>query len=290
MGPVADGVAIHDSEFAIDPPGFEKRGMKVRLSYWAAPKVYLDGNLLQPVSSGFLGRNRVYTAVSTFGKTVAIRLTTKPLDQVPDVEIGGERFLLARPLNRWEYIWIALPVLVIALGGGAIGGAIAMAAVYSNSILMRRIGHWFPRYLLTGATTAMAFILFINIASAIGPVLQSLFSPVRGDTIEQQLITTAKEFNRRCPFLVDEETRADSISAGPGSELTYHFTLIKRSITELDLNKLRESIRPNILANIRTNMEMKQLKDLNVSFVYAYVDKGGRAAVEITVTPQDYHQ
>jgi hypothetical protein len=35
---------------------------------------------------------------------------------------------------------------------------------------------------------------------------------------------------------------------------------------------------------------MKQLKDLNVSFVYAYVDKGGRAAVEITVTPQDYHQ
>jgi hypothetical protein len=276
------------NEFAIDPPGFENRNMKVRVSYWTPPKLFLDGEQLRHATSGLLGTNRTYTAVSNFGKPVTLRIRGKGLDHVPDLEIDGERFLLARPLNRWEFAWMALPVILIFLGTGALGGLIAGAAIFSNSVLMRRIGPWLPRYVLTGATTVMSFLLFFNSMNLIQSYLPNFRPSPLTDTVEQQLVMLAREYNKRGATMIDKETRIDSMSAGPGKMLTYHYTMVNYAMEEVDPDKAKEAIRPPAIAHIRSSEEMKALKDAGVLFTYKYADKNGRAAFEFTVTPAEY--
>jgi hypothetical protein len=205
------------------------------------------------------------------------------------MEIDGHQFLIARPLTTWEYVWMAIPALLIILGGGLIGGAVGMAAVFSNSILLRRIRHWLPRYVFTGATTAVAFFLFFRVSTVVTPFVHSISSNFGGQTVEEQLVTTAAEMNKRCPIMLDDETRADSVSAGPGKALTYNYTLVKRSVKQLDIPRLMERLRPSIAHNAKTNPDLEHLRELQVTFVYKYADKNGSTAFDLTVGPPEYH-
>jgi hypothetical protein len=278
---------ISDLIFSIDPPGFENRSMSVKLGFLTGPRLSLDGELLKPVKSGVFRRKRSYRAVSNFGKEVSIVLRSKPLDQIPEMEIDGRSFMIARPLNGWEYAWMAIPVLLVSLGG-FLGGVIGAAALFSNSILMRRIRHWVPRYILTGGTTLMAYILFFRVVTTVNPLLHTLLTPSSGITAEQQLVQASAEISRRCPFMLDEETRVDSVSAGPGKILTFHYALIKRSAGQLNIGKLKEALQEACVENVRSASAMKPLRDLGVTFVYRYLDKDRKHIVDVTVTPPEY--
>ena len=282
-----DRVAVNDLEFPVDPPGFENRKMCVRLSYWVPPKIYLDGKLLHPVKKGFLGRVRDYTAVSNFGKEVPIRLKRRALDQIPALEIGGQPFLIARALNAWEYVWMGLPALLMVLGG-LIAPLLGGAALFSNSILMRRVGHWIPRYVLTGVTTVMACVLTINVITSVTPALRSGMVALGLISVDRLVIMDVSDANRHCPLMIDDETRADSISAGPGRMLTYHITLVNHTSNDLDVDKLREGLRPGIIKTVESDAFLKVLREHDVTFVYSYSDKNHRPVLDLTVTAADY--
>jgi hypothetical protein len=183
---------------------------------------------------------------------------------------------------------MSLPLLILFSGGGAIGGLIGGAALFSNSILMRRIGHWFPRFVLTGATTLMAFVIFLRVATVVSPLLESLAGRVGGQTLAGQLVEVAREVNKRCPYMLDEETRMDSLSVGAGNVLIYNYTLVKRSAGELNVDQLKSAFRPTLSNNARTSPEMKQLRDREVSFAYRYFDKTGKLAFDLLLRPPEY--
>ena len=280
--------ALSEMEFPIDPPGFDNRNMRVRLSYLGAPRLFLDGTELKPAKSRLFSMSREYAAVSNFGRQVPIRIRRRLLDQVPTMSIGGQEFLIARPLTRWEYAWMSLPVLLIVLGGGLIGGAIGAAALLSNSVLMRRMQNPLPRYLLTGATTAMAFFLFFRISSSFLLLLAAAGLSPGSKTVEEELVSAAAEINKKCPYMLDDETRADSLSPGPGKAITYYYTLVKRSAAKLDIPRLQEAVRPAIVRNVQTNPQMVALRKLQVKFFYKYFDRNGSPAFDLTVAPPDY--
>jgi hypothetical protein len=280
--------AVNELEFPLSPPGFENRNMRVRLSYLGSPKLFLDGELMKPVKSRALSPVREYSAVSNFGKKVSIRLRRRILDQIPAMNVGGQEFLIARPLTRWEYAWMALPALIFLLGGGLIGGAIGAAALLSNSVLMRRIQNPLTRYVLTGGTTAMAFMLFIRISTSFLALLNAAGLSPGGQTVEEQLVSAAAEINKKCPYMLDDETRADSLASGPGKSITYYYTLVKRSASQLDIPRLQEQLRPAVVQNVQTNPTMEPLRNLQVKFLYKYADKNGSPAFDLSVVPPDY--
>lgn len=280
-------VVVSDLEFPIDPPGFEDRKMVVRLSYWVPPKIYLDGTLLRPVKRGFLGRVRDYTALSNFGKEVPIRLKRRALDQIPALEIGGQPFLIARPLNAWEYVWLCLPLLLISFGG-LIAGFAGGSALFSNSILMRRVSHWIPRYILTGATTVMAFLLTINTMATVTPLMRNGMVTLGLISVDRLMVMDALDLNRLSPFMLDNETRVDSVSVGPGKILTYHYTLVNRAVSELDVDQVKQNLRPSIVKTLKADSFTKVLRDHDVTFVYSYSDKNHKPVLDVTVTAADY--
>jgi hypothetical protein len=67
----------------------------------------------------------------------------------------------------------------------------------------------------------------------------------------------AKEVNRTAPIMVDESTRLDKVTVGPGAIATYHYTFPKHSSKDIDSNFLKANLRPVIIKNVCANKKMK---------------------------------
>ena len=212
---VPDEAAAAPLEFPMDPPGFERRGMRLRLSYWTAPKLFLDGKLLAPVNGGIFARARHYRVLNNAGKETDVAMRRRPLDQIPEITIDGVVYPVVRPLNAWEYVWMGLPALLLVVGG-ALGGAIGLSAVFVNSILMRRMRNRVARYLFTGVTTALAAMMFVQSSTFVRPLLESF--GLGGGTIEGRIREAAAEVNRNCPERIScnpcGKTTRRSVSGG----------------------------------------------------------------------------
>jgi archaellum component FlaG (FlaF/FlaG flagellin family) len=107
-------------------------------------------------------------------------------------------------------------------------------------------------------------------------------------TLDARLARVADNMNHQLPIMADPETRLDKVTAGPGSQLTYAFTLPNQSKTNLDLPAFEKSLRQNIINNYKTNSSMDEMRAAKVKLVCQYKDKTGDLIAEIAVTPKDF--
>jgi hypothetical protein len=144
-------------DFPIPHPGFEGRGLAVRLpGVFSNPKVVLDGAEVKGERGRFqLRDNR--------GGMVEAKLKSNFLDAVPRVEIGARVLELAPPLPWYAYVWSALPVVLIFVGG-ALGGACGALAAFVNARIFRSERGTAAKYAITGAISAAAVVLYVIVA------------------------------------------------------------------------------------------------------------------------------
>ena len=109
----------------------------------------------------------------------------------------------------------------------------------------------------------------------------------RNESIEEKLVQTSKDLNARLPLNVDSETRWDTTVSGPGKCLTYCYTLINVSKSEIDPEQVTAKIKPELLLNYRTSPSMKLLRENHVILRYMYKDKVGETVTVIEVSPHD---
>lgn len=107
-------------------------------------------------------------------------------------------------------------------------------------------------------------------------------------TTDRVLQLTALTVNKKCPMMVDEETRLDSVEAIGNKTLQYHYTLVNYSVKELDLEKLKATMQPYILKEIKTKPEMKVFREKGVKLAYFYKDKLSDSVLLLTYKPEDY--
>ncbi|MBK9099735.1 MAG: hypothetical protein IPM14_16825 [bacterium] len=271
--------------YQVEPPGFEDRGMHIRLSYWRAPKLFIDNKEIKPLKKNIFYRNRNFLATSNFGTTVNISLIHKPLDLIPKLQIDGQKFKIGRQLNKWEYIWICLP-LILALVGGAIGGIIGSIAVYSNSILIRKPRTVFLKIFFTGATTFASFWFFLQFVGFVIPFAQ-YFGPQK--TVNEQLKMISAQVNKQCPIMIDSETRLDSTVSGSDKMMIYYYTLTQKNRTNINVEEARQFLTYQIINYIRTKDEMRFMRENDVTFRYKYKDKELVDVLDIVITKSDYN-
>lgn len=110
---------------------------------------------------------------------------------------------------------------------------------------------------------------------------------------EKQLERAAEELNKKCPIVVDEETRLDDAIPGPGDVFTYEYTLVKIAkeggwlrhegeLTPLAPETLRARLEPVVTK--KAHEKETPLRD-HVALVYRYADKHGQPLFEIRVDP-----
>jgi hypothetical protein len=55
-----------------------------------------------------------------------------------------------------------------------------------------------------------------------------------GASVDETLENISTQMNRKMPLMVDAETRLDRVSAEPGQQLKYHYTLITVRASDVD--------------------------------------------------------
>jgi len=105
---------------------------------------------------------------------------------------------------------------------------------------------------------------------------------------KNQVERLAESINFKCPFLVDEDTRMDSVHILPDSTFQYNYTLINQDKDKLDITGLRNYIGPRLQHDAMNSSTMKLHRDHNLSLVFYYRDRNGEFVLQIVLEPEDY--
>lgn len=104
------------------------------------------------------------------GREVTVTWKHQILD-MPKLVIDGKTFDIVKPLAWYEWIWSALPILMVI--GSALGGIIGILAFSINARIFRSNLHTLVKFLLTLAVSiASLYVLF-----AVAPLLMKLEKP-----------------------------------------------------------------------------------------------------------------
>lgn len=107
-------------------------------------------------------------------------------------------------------------------------------------------------------------------------------------TLNPAMMELASEINKQCPVMVDNATRFDNVMVMPDNILQYNYTLVKWVKDSIDINKLESYIAPTLINVIKTNPDMKTLRDNKTTFKYNYKDRDGVYLFQIVVEPKQY--
>src|SRR5262245_28121658 len=154
-------IRIKNGEWIMDIPvslrGFEGRNLFVRTpGALSNAQLFIDGTRAQK-------QGRSYNLRDNEGRQVEIKVKQNFFDPIPKLQIGNELVILAEPLKWYEYVWIALPLVLVALGG-ALGGATGGIAAYGNSRVFRSNQSTVAKYLICGFITAGSITMFLVLA------------------------------------------------------------------------------------------------------------------------------
>lgn len=132
----------------------------------------------------------------------------------------------------------------------------------------------------------IAVLIAASISGQIGKEVGNAIFPtskLSPQEVENKLIEglkkTANQYNQQLPMMIDQNTRIDKATVGPGPRAVYHHTFPKYTSRDVDANWLQTNLRPKILKKVCASKDMKKTLQYGGIFVYAY---SGSDGVEIT--------
>lgn len=136
--------------------GFEGHQIVLRSRLLSNTKLLMDGVAMEKK------KGRVQLTAND-GSAVELRLKSRFLDPVPNIEVYGRTIVLLAGLNPLEYIWSGIPLVLILLGG-AIGGGCGGVACAVNAQIFRTQLPGPAKYAITALVTGAAFVGWIIVA------------------------------------------------------------------------------------------------------------------------------
>jgi hypothetical protein len=110
----------------------------------------------------------------------------------------------------------------------------------------------------------------------------------RSSSPDRDVLKFAKQMNKHCPTMVDEETRLDKVSALADKSLQFNYTLIYRDKDSVPIGNLKQFMEPVILNKIKNSPTLSKYVSKDLTWVYNYNDKNGDFIFKITYTPDQF--
>lgn len=140
--------------------GFEGQNIEARVSFWASPKLIING---VPAPKGprrgemVLQRNDGRQVIASWKPQVM------GLD-VPQLVVDGKTVSLAAPLKWYQWVWSALPILLV-FWGGLLGGIAGVIAFSINTSIFRSRLNEILKYVITGVISIIATLVYLFLAT-----------------------------------------------------------------------------------------------------------------------------
>jgi len=109
------------------------------------------------------------------------------------------------------------------------------------------------------------------------------------DAVFKVVKKASEEMNKRCPMVIDADTRLDNTLATENPvKLVYYYTVItaEKKTVEAQLGPVKEAMKANVQNMVNTNPEMKFYQDNQIPLTYSYKDKNGAFLFDFTITPK----
>ncbi len=116
--------------------------------------------------------------------------------------------------------------------------------------------------------------------------VQHFFFPKQ--SFDETMMQVARELNKTCPIMIDNETRLDSAIALPGNIFQYNYTLVNMDKERIFIDEIKKYLEPQLVQNTATNPDFKTFRENEVTMAFNYVDKNGVFVIKIDVTPDKY--
>ena len=122
---------------------------------------------------------------------------------------------------------------------------------------------------------------------------KAAFSPseLSQQEIEAKLIEgleeAARQINQSTPTMIDEDTRMDKVTVGPGVRVTYHYTFPRYSSRDVDTDWLRQNLHPVVMKNVCNNKDMKLSIQYGATYAYSYSGNDGLRISSFTIDRND---
>jgi len=149
------------TSYALALPGFEGRRVFLRTAGVVSGPKILVGDVIAPRGK----RRGTFSVRKNDGTLAEVRLKHRVLDPVPIVEYEGRQIDVVRRLKWYEYVWMALPILL--LHGGALGALFGFGAIHISSRILRGARSAWVRYTLTGLVSVSAAGAFLLAAALV---------------------------------------------------------------------------------------------------------------------------
>lgn len=115
-------------------------------------------------------------------------------------------------------------------------------------------------------------------------------SPSSGD-VQNALIQgfnqAAEQINQGTPTMIDEETRMDKATVGPGATLTYHYSLLNYTSDEIDSGWINSGVRESITKHVCNREDMKPSLQYGGTYSYSYSGNDQKVIGSFQVTRED---
>lgn len=161
-----------------------------------------------------------------------------------------------------------------------IGGLMFLSAIPAGIIALVGVRKYGCRYLLwRGLVGILVPALLIGMAVP-------AFLKVRNLAGTAQIQSIAKSVNEGAPKMIDEITRLDKATVGPGKLLTIDITITSMKVADIDRDVWNTQAIPNLKAGILTSPLSKVLSTGN-TLIYRYKDSDGVLIDELSLTQHD---
>lgn len=142
----------------------------------------------------------------------------------------------------------------------------------------------------------LAFIA-VAVAGSIGKLIgETTSGSVASATPKQQDVEVlviegfakaAAQINRTLPKMIDEDTRLDKVTVGPGARTVYHYSSPKHTSRDFDGALLRATLRPDTMLKVCAAREMKKSLQYGGVYAYSYSGNDGIKIVEFEIDRND---
>jgi hypothetical protein len=105
--------------------------------------------------------------------------------------------------------------------------------------------------------------------------------------VPTDLASAAEILNKKCPKMVDPETRLDSVLLLQEG-LYFYYSLPNKDKSVIATGAFTAYLLPVIIDNIRMNPRMEMFRDSSVVMLFNYRDRNGEMITEFPVGPNHY--
>lgn len=105
---------------------------------------------------------------------------------------------------------------------------------------------------------------------------------------KDELASMAANVNKKCPTMLDSETRIDGVEIQEPLNLVYKYTLVNVLKQNVDTAEFYRAIWPGILSTVKISPEMRKLRENFGTVTYVYNDKMNQKIYQVNVKPENY--